>query len=210
MTYPTDVTPEFFYGGMTLQEYLAGMTKNRELFEANYDNFKLSEGELTALAAVNGTRHILVITEDWCSDSLRYLPALARMAEAAGNWDIRFFYRDAHLDLASNWLKHGTRSAIPVIVLFDEEWNEAGCFVEKPDQVYEEEADARLVFAAAYPDLPDAALPASEMTPHTLDIFAPYMRGFRLTNTQKWQHLFVAELLARLQSAAIAEGAGCW
>ena len=94
--------------------------------------------------------------------------------------------------------------------LFDEEWNECGCFVEKPDPVYQEEADARLVFAAAYPDLPDAALPASEMSPQTLDIFAPYMRAFRLTNTRKWQHLFVAALAERLQRASIMEGTGCW
>ena len=210
MTYPVDVTPEFFYSGLTLQEYLEGMTKNREVFEANYSNFTLNEDELSSLATIKGTRHILVLTEDWCGDSNRYLPALARMAEALEHWEIRFFYRDAHLDMAGRWLKHGTHLAIPVIVFFDEEWNECGCFVEKPDPIYQEEADARLVFAAAYPDLPDAALPASEMSPQTLDIFAPYMRAFRLTNTQKWQHLFVAELTARLQRATSMQGAGCW
>jgi hypothetical protein len=210
MTHPTDITPEFFNNGLNLQEYLDGMTKNRELFETNYSNFKLNESELAALAAVKGARHILVLTEDWCGDSVRYLPALARMAEAAEHWDIRFFYRDAHPNLAGRWLKHGTQRAIPVIAFFDEEWNECGCFVERPSPVYEEEADARLVFAAAYPDLPDAGLPAGEMSSQTLEIFAPYMRAFRLNNTQKWQHLFVAELTARLQSAAVVEGAGCW
>jgi len=120
MTYPVDITPEFFYSGLKLQEYLEGMTKNRELFEANYRNFTLNEDELSALAALKGARHILVLTEDWCGDSVRYLPALARMAEVSEQWEIRFFYRDAHLDLADRWLKHGTHLAIPVIVFFDE------------------------------------------------------------------------------------------
>ena len=66
MTYPVDVTPEFFYSGLKLQDYLEGMTKNREVFEANYSNFTLNEDELSALATIKGTRHILVLTEDWC------------------------------------------------------------------------------------------------------------------------------------------------
>jgi hypothetical protein len=157
---------------LTLQEYIAGMTQNRELLEGNYSNFKLTPDEATALASTRDVRYILVLTEDWCGDSIRYLPALARMAEASERWEIRIFYRDAHPNLADRWLKHGTRRAIPVIVFYDDDWHEVACFVEKPDPVYQEEADARLVFAAGYPDL--------------------------------------TEILARLQSAAVAEGAGCW
>lgn len=209
MTYPTDVTPDFFFSGLSLQEYIEGMAQNRDLLEANYSNFKLNREELAALASIKDVRYVLVLTEDWCGDAIRYLPALARMAEASGRWEIRIFYRDAHPDLAERWLKHGTRRAIPAIVFYDDDWNEVACFVEKPDPVYQEEADARMVFAAGYPDLPDAALLPSEMSPRTLEIFAPYMRAFRQANTLKWERLFAGEILSRLQSA-VTEGAGCW
>jgi Thioredoxin len=205
MVYPTDITPDFFFGGLAIQEYIEGMTKNRELFEANYRNFRLSEDELTTLRSTKGALHILVLTEDWCGDAIRYLPALARMAEATGDWDIRVFYRDAHPDLAGRWLKHGVRRAIPVLVFFDEEWNEHACFVEKPEPVYDEEDDARAAFVSDHPDLPDGGLPAGEMSQATLDIFSPYMRAFRLTNTERWEHYFVTELTARLQSAALGK-----
>jgi hypothetical protein len=50
------------------------------------------------------------------------------------------------------------------------------------------------------------------MSQLTLDIFALYMRAFRLANTDRWEHFFAAELTSRLQSAASSEvvGAGCW
>jgi hypothetical protein len=212
MTAPADITPNFYYSGLTMPKYIEGMTKNRELFEANYSNFQLTDEELAVLGSVKDGLHILVLTEDWCSDAIRYIPALERMADAKERWDIRVFYRDAHQELTGRWLKHGTHSAIPVLVFFDEDWNEYACFVEKPEPVYGEESIARAAFAAEHADLPDAALPAGEMSQPTLDIFAPYMRAFRLSNTNRWEHFFAAELTSRLQSAASREvvGAGCW
>src|ERR1700690_3613071 len=94
MADPADITPDFFYAGLSIQEYIEGMTKNRELFETNYRAFQLSDDELTRLRTLKGVLHILVVTEDWCGDAIRYLPALARMAEATREWDIRVFYRD--------------------------------------------------------------------------------------------------------------------
>jgi hypothetical protein len=212
MAAPTDIAPDFYCSGLIVQDYIQGMTKNRELFESNYLTFRLTSDELTGLRDLKNRLHILLLTEDWCGDAIRYLPALVRMAEERAGWDIRIFYRDAHPDLADRWLKHGTHRAIPVLVFFDEEWNEYACFVEKPEPVYAEEADARAMFAADHPDLPDAALPAGEMSQSTLDLFAPYMRTFRLSNTDLWQHYFAVELTARLQSAESGEmvGAGCW
>jgi hypothetical protein len=212
MTSTTDITPEFFYSGLALSEYIEGMTKNRELFEQNYRNFRMTADELADVRSIKGALHVLVLTEDWCTDAIRYLPALVHMAEAAKQWDIRIFYRDAHPELAGRWLKHGTRSAIPVLVFLDGDWNEFACFVEKPEPVYPEEAVARADYATSHPDLPDAALPASEMSQTTLEIFTPYMRGFRLNNTDRWEHFLVTELAERLQNATSSEvsGVGCW
>jgi Thioredoxin len=212
MTTATDITSNFFFSGLALPKYIEGMTKNRELFEQNYRDFRLNEEELTALRSVKGVLHILVLTEDWCGDAIRYLPALARMSEAAERWDIRIFYRDAHPELAGRWLKHGTQRSIPVLVFLDEEWNKYACFVEKPEPVYGEEAIARADFAANHIELPDASLPAGEMSHSTLEIFTPYMKGFRLANTDRWEHFFVQELTTRLRSAASSQtvGAGCW
>jgi hypothetical protein len=197
---------------MDVARYVEGMTKYRELFEDNLASFRLSQDEIGAMGSLRSGVHVLVLTEDWCGDSARYLPALARVAEVAEGWDVRIFYRDAHPELAERWLKHGERRAIPVMVFFDEDWNEFACFVEKPEPVYGEEIEARKVFSEAHPELPDGGLPAGEMSPETLDIFAPYMRAFRLANTDRWEHLFVGELVERLQAAEKGEvvGAGCW
>src|SRR6476646_3532235 len=99
MAAPADITPDFFYSGLTVQDYIEGMTKNRELFEANYGTFRLTSDELSALRDLKDALHILVLTEDWCGDAIRYLPVLARMAEQTTGWDVRIFYRDAHPEL---------------------------------------------------------------------------------------------------------------
>ncbi|MEO8288097.1 MAG: thioredoxin family protein [Chloroflexota bacterium] len=212
MSAPTGITPEFFYSGMNINEYINGMTKNRELFEENYRTFEMDGEEVAAFREVEQPTHVLVLTEDWCGDAMRYLPALVRLAETAQRWDVRIFYRDAHPDLAERWLKQGKHRAIPVLVFLDENWKEYACFVEKPALVYAEELAARAIFADDNSDLPDAALPAGEMSQSTHDLFAPYMRGFRLENTNRWQHLFISELTQRMGSATTSDavGAGCW
>ncbi len=190
------ITPDFYYSGLAIPEYMAGMTKNREMFEENYRSFALTDDETSALRLLEGRSHVLVLTEDWCGDAIRYLPELGRMAEVVGDWDIRVFYRDEHPELGGRWLKHDEHRAIPVVVFFDADWNELAYFVEKPEPVYGEELAARAAFAAQHSDLPDAALPAGEMSQPTLDLFAPYMRAFRQANTDRWQHLFVGEIIA--------------
>ena len=194
------VTWEQFAEGMTLQEYRAGMLQNRELYEERYSNYALRERDVALLRAITGGRelNVLVLTEDWCGDSLRYLPALERLAEAVGNWTVRVFYRDNYPDLADRWLKRGTMRAIPVIVFFDSDMCELAHFIEKPAAVYAADAQARETFARLYSNLPDAHLHNSEMSQETYDLYVEFMREYRAANLGRWQQSFVDEVLGLL------------
>lgn len=196
------ISPERFAEGMTVQQYIDGMTRNRELFEERYESFELDKDYAVELRELGLTLNVLILLEDWCGDVLRYVPAFARIAEAAGTWKVRLFCRDENLDLADVWRKQGQFRAIPVIVFFDEKMNELGCFIEKPASVYGEDRAAREEFASRYPDLPDASLPSAEMSADTYNLYVEYMREYRASSAARWQAVFAREIMEMVRSFA--------
>jgi len=196
------ITPERFAGGMTMQQYVDGMTRNKELFEERYETFRLDEAYAAELRELALPLKVLVLLEDWCGDVLRYVPAFARIAEAAGTWEVRLLCRDENLDLADVWLKHGQFRSIPVIVFFDEQMNELGYFIEKPATVYTEDRAAREEFASLHPDLEDASLPSAEMSADTYNLYIEFMRDYRASRAARWQSIFAQEIMDKVRSFA--------
>ena len=72
------VTAERFAQGLTLPEYVAQMRTNRETFSRLLAEAPVRPEDREAFAALGRKIRILVITEDWCPDSLRTIPVLAR------------------------------------------------------------------------------------------------------------------------------------
>ncbi|HUP28445.1 MAG TPA: thioredoxin family protein [Chloroflexia bacterium] len=198
------ITPERFAEGLTLQEFRNGMRKNREIYEENYKNFKLKPEDLAFLQGYGRNLKLVVLAEDWCGDVLRYMPILQHMCEAARTWEVRVFYRDENTDLADMWLKDGKFRAIPVIAFHDEQLREIACYVEKPAIVYAEDERGKSTFADRHADLPDAALPTSQMSEATFELYSDFIRQFRLQNRTLWQQWFVDEVREKLQRASFA------
>jgi thiol-disulfide isomerase/thioredoxin len=192
------ITPERFDKGLTLSEFVRGMGTNRDLFEQNYDSFTLRPEDVDFLRSLDRRLHVLVLAEDWCGDVLRYVPAFAKMCEVTDKWDVRVFYRDRNPDLAEMWLKEGKYRSIPVMVFFDEDWNEVACYVEKPAAVYRADEHARAAFLSQHPHLPDADLPPSEMTENTYSLYTQFVREFRNENKKRWQQMFADEIRQKL------------
>jgi hypothetical protein len=195
----TNISPERFEEGLTLTEYVRGMSKNRDTFIENRDNFTLRPEDAAALRGMGRRLKVLVLAEDWCGDVLLYLPTLACMAEAAPTWEVRVFYRDQNQDLSDLWLKDGKHRAIPVMVFFDEEMNEIACYVEKPAAVYASQGRTREMFAAEHPELVDASLPTQDMSDSTYDLYVSFAREMRSRSREQWQQWFVEEILAALK-----------
>ena len=129
------ITLERFRKGKTFQEYLDSGVRNRELFERNYRDLKISDTQAAALKAAaakpNGLHHMVVIGEDWCPDVYRGLGVAQRVAEAAGV-ELRMFERDRNKDMIAEYLKDGQFESIPVFILYDRNHREIGHFIERP------------------------------------------------------------------------------
>jgi thiol-disulfide isomerase/thioredoxin len=193
-----NISPERFAEGLTIEQYIEGMQKNKDVFRENYERFELKPEDAAFLRALGRDLNVMVLVEDWCGDVLRYVPALARVAEALPGWNVRLFYRDRNLDLSDNCLKEGKYRAIPAMIFYDEDMNELACWIERPAAAYAAEAQARKEFAVQFCHLPDAGLPVEDMGDATRAQYATFIKQFRAENHARWQQLFIEELKERL------------
>jgi hypothetical protein len=124
------VTAERFAEGLTVAEYVAQMQTNRDAFARLLAEAPVRPEDREAIATREGKIKILVITEDWCPDSLRTIPVLARLVDGLPHVEMRVFLRDDNPDVMDRYLKRGQFRAIPVFAVFDEEMNEVGRMIE--------------------------------------------------------------------------------
>lgn len=198
------VSPERFAEGLSIKQFVDEMQKNRDLFEANYNDFTLNEVDEEFFRRLDTDLKVLVLAEDWCGDVLRYLPVFAHIAEVVPDWEVRVFRRDDSTDLADQCLKEGKFRAIPVFKFFDKYLNEITCFTERPAAVYEMEVKLAGYFSAAHPELPDASGPVAEMSESTHNLYVDFVRKFRADNRKHWQQMFVDEIRGKLTTAGLA------
>ncbi len=126
------ITAERFANGKTFTQYVESGIRNRDLFEDNYNNLKLSSEQAAKLKALGEkVDHVAVIGEDWCPDVYRGLGVAQRIAEGLGA-DLRFFERDQHKDMIQPYLKNGEFESIPVYVFYDKTHRELAHFIERP------------------------------------------------------------------------------
>jgi selT/selW/selH-like putative selenoprotein len=129
------VTPERFAQGMTYAEYKAQMTRNRERLEENEALATLDPADVAFFRDLPQPINALVLAEDWCGDVINNLPVLALLAETSGKINLRIFLRDQNLDIMDLYLKEGKYRSIPVVALFDADFQPIGHWIERPQSV---------------------------------------------------------------------------
>ena len=129
------VTPERFASGLTYQQYIAQIERNREKFEFNHRETKLSEEDVQAfrelVARPDGPAKVLILGEDWCPDVFRGMAVMARIAEAAG-MEVRVFPRDQNLDIMNEFLNQGEHQSIPTFVFYTRDHQYLAHWMERP------------------------------------------------------------------------------
>ena len=129
------VTPERFASGMTYQEYIGAIRRNRDKFDYNYAETTIDDEDARALRDLvsreNGPARVLALAEDWCSDSYRGLPVMARIGEATG-MELRIFRRDRNRDIMREFPKNDQFNSIPVFVFYTRDHHYIAHWVERP------------------------------------------------------------------------------
>lgn len=186
------VTPERFAQGMTYDEYMASVKVNKARIEEYYDSVRLDSEQTDALRALAGAEggpaRMMVIGEDWCGDVVRELPALARVAEAAG-LELRIFPRDDNHDIMNEFLKEGKYMSIPVAVFYDQGHEYICHWIERSQVANREQGEIEAGIRAEQPDISDQD-------------FGRQRRARTSARAGEWQQATIAELVEMLREHA--------
>src|SRR6185436_19661415 len=67
--------------GKTFADFLDKARAHRDEWRANYNDATVTASLITRMRALPAKRHLLVVAEDWCSDSLNTIPYVARLVD---------------------------------------------------------------------------------------------------------------------------------
>jgi Thioredoxin len=159
------VTREQFQAGMTYDDYKAQMTRNREQLEANERGLQLSPADLEAFRNLPRPLNVLALAEDWCGDVIANLPILGRLAAESGKLNVRVLLRDQQPGSAvmDQYLNRGQFRSIPTFVFLDDDFNELGHWIERPDSVTQAREQKRRELYASHPEWGSPDTPINEL-----------------------------------------------
>ena len=133
----TDVSLEDrFNAGETFADFLARPQQYHDLWGALYKRATVPEDILARARKIQKPWHLLILSEDWCGDSINTLPLVAKLTDAVPSLDLRILGRDANLDLMDAHLTGKSRS-IPVIMSLDDNYVERAWWGPRPRPLQE-------------------------------------------------------------------------
>ena len=124
------VSFEFWQTGLSLDAYVDSMAHKQEEMRQRLRSVVLTPQEARAFMALKTPTYVLVMTEDWCPDSLMNLPILAAIASASSKMELRIFVRSQQPDLQAAFAERGIAN-IPLFVFYAQDFREIGIWVER-------------------------------------------------------------------------------
>jgi hypothetical protein len=132
-TFAADTLRATYEAGVPFAEFLAGAERRKEQWTGNYARGEALDATLVARAvAVLGTWRLLVVSVDSCSDSVNTVPYIARLVEQLPNVEMRVIGSEVGRAVMEAHRTPDGRAATPTVVLLDDQWQDRGCFVERP------------------------------------------------------------------------------
>jgi hypothetical protein len=118
--------------GVGFSEFLDGVEARSERWHSSYETGAVSRLNLRTSSAVESTFHLLVVAEDWCGDSAANIPFVARLVESMETVDLRIVDSTIGKGILESHPTPDGRAATPTILILDDQFNEVGCWIERP------------------------------------------------------------------------------
>jgi hypothetical protein len=159
------VTREQFETGFTYDGYKAQMTRNREQVEQNEKELEIKPEDLQAFKSLPRALNVMALAEDWCGDVVANLPILGRLAAESGKLNVRVHLRDQEPGsvIMDQYLNRGEFKSIPTFIFLDDDFNEVGVWIERPDSVTKLREEKRLELYRQNPEWGDPSKPIAEL-----------------------------------------------
>ncbi|WP_438349120.1 thioredoxin family protein [Paenibacillus sp. FA6] len=122
--------------GISPQQFMEGMQKNKETFQSNYEEFtwdKPEEREFFGSLNHRDDLRVLILAADWCGDVVRNVPVVFHALETAGI-PTEVLILEENFDVMDQFLTMGGRS-VPVVIFLDTGGHVLGQWGPRPKHV---------------------------------------------------------------------------
>ena len=144
---PDEELRRIYESGRPYGDFLARAERRAELWHGNTERAEDIDPALLARArAVGGTWYVLSVAIDSCSDSVSTIPYLASLVSLVDGLDMRIVDPTVGREIMEAHPTPDGRAATPTVLLLDADFDEAGCFIERPPTLQQwmlEHADER-------------------------------------------------------------------
>lgn len=124
-----------YRSGREFVDFLETADRRRELWVRHYAEGAVPEDLLARATVLDGRWRILAIADDWCSDSVNTVPFLALLAEASDAIELRVIDSESGHDVMEAYRTPDDRTATPTILVLDGDYDEVGCWIERPSEL---------------------------------------------------------------------------
>ncbi|HET7035149.1 MAG TPA: thioredoxin family protein [Thermomicrobiaceae bacterium] len=190
---------------MPADEYVAQMSTNRDAFLENMRRTEITAADRVRFGAQ--PLKLLVLTEEWCNDSVQFLAAALRLAHEVPGVAVRVLRRDEHRELAAQYPRSDGYNAIPIFILFDEDARELGALVERPARVTAEMAEETRRFQQEHPELPGIRRNVDHMPDETKALVKANNARWRVDKLERWVPYLFDDLAAIAERARAEQAA---
>ncbi len=132
---PDSAYRRLFEGGVTMDAFLAAARQRKEQWAANYKRGAVADAVLATARSAPGPWKLLVVAVDGCSDSVNTVPYIARLAEQLMGMELRIVDNAVGRAVMDAHRTPDGRSATPTVILLDANYQERGCWIERPTEL---------------------------------------------------------------------------
>ncbi|HEY4734653.1 MAG: thioredoxin family protein [Gemmatimonadaceae bacterium] len=126
------ITRTRYYGGQTFADFMAHPIRSQEMWTAVAHRVSIPLDMAARVEALHGHWHLLILSEDWCGDSINIVPIIAKLTESVSNLDMRILARDENPDIMDAHLTGGKSRSIPIVILLNPKFEECGWWGPRP------------------------------------------------------------------------------
>ena len=132
----TDSTYQALYeGGEKFADFVSKATARKEQWEGNYALKIAPDALVTRATAAGSGWKLLVVTVPGCSDSVNIVPYVASLLDKVPSVEMRLISPAAGKAVQEAHRTPDGRAATPTFILLDADFNERGCWVERPSEL---------------------------------------------------------------------------
>ncbi len=123
---------ELYKSGLTFTDFLESAEAQEDKWATNYGRDHVALAMTPQAREIPGNWRLLVVGEDWCSDSVNTIPYLARLIEGASGLDMRIVNsKEGRWVMEAHPTPDG-RPSTPTVIVLDEDGDKVGCWSERP------------------------------------------------------------------------------